>query len=520
MNQPHMTCAEVIELLSSDNEAAIKPISSRRPQGAPSSKRTTDPPTVGDKVSTTLDAHDDWTASSPKRRRLSRTAKGSSLPRYPSGNALKRLGIPNLTASDFSTAAYDDDDPIVFTSSSHQTTTLSRERIVTDMNAAQDVSSDDSLSNNIWVASRSSNAATTLSSTTEALLASFSQSSKITKPSYGSKQILERARRKPGLQAHLVRATSKQTHSEGCVPTNVEACGSKKIRMSEEERQVREKEKERAKEARTRDKELAKERRAKGREEDRERKRIEREDKAEEKRKASRVAEVNKSKLDKKDSTPEMIIDLPASLSGSDVDLQVREYCKNLNVDTALYQSPVPHVIKWRRKTKAKWNPDLEHWEPLPQMVIRDEQHVLCLLQASDFVSLALAPPAEEDLQMHLAKLKTAYENCTPIYMIEGLHTLIKRSKNAENRAFQARVLGQDPQGTKGKRKRDDPIPFVDETAVEAALLRLQVTGGCLIHHTGAPKDTAEWIASFTQHISTIPYRYVYYPSTSIMIRP
>jgi crossover junction endonuclease EME1 len=33
------------------------------------------------------------------------------------------------------------------------------------------------------------------------------------------------------------------------------------------------------------------------------------------------------------------------------------------------------------------------------------------------------------------------------------------------------------------------------------------VTHSCLIHHTTAPPDSAEWIKNFTEHISTVPYR-------------
>src|SRR5262249_35640015 len=49
-----------------------------------------------------------------------------------------------------------------------------------------------------------------------------------------------------------------------------------------------------------------------------------------------------------------------------------------------------------------------------------------------------------------------------------------------------------------------DPI---SEDSVEDALLELQLAHGALIHHTAVAVETARWVVSFTQHISTVPYR-------------
>lgn len=89
----------------------------------------------------------------------------------------------------------------------------------------------------------------------------------------------------------------------------------------------------------------------------------------------------------------------------------------------------------------------------------------------------------------------------------------MRKNTNARNRAFQAEVLRQmaEPapettrKGRKPKKKTDTPL--IDDETVEDALLQLQVAHSCLIHHTAAPPDSAEWIKNFTEHISTVPYR-------------
>ena len=254
------------------------------------------------------------------------------------------------------------------------------------------------------------------------------------------------------------------------------------------------------------------------REEEKERKRLLKEEKAREKQLAADLAEANKVRTDKKISTPEMIVDLPLSIEGESVDTQTRELLKNLQVQFTSYSSPMPNVIKWRRKVTAEYNEELGHWEPIPQE-IRPESHVLCLLSAKDFVDMASVNSAEadgQDLEAHVLRLKSNYNESTPIYLIEGLEAWMRKNKKIRNRAYQAAVLSQtDAQATGAatagpskRKKAAAAAEYIDEDMVEDALLRLQVMHGCLIHHTAVPVESAEWVANFTQHISTIPYRY------------
>jgi len=282
----------------------------------------------------------------------------------------------------------------------------------------------------------------------------------------------------------------------------------KKRKLTEAEKKARDIEKEftRAEKA---------EKKRQEREEEKERKRLLKEEKAREKQLAADLAEVNKVRTDKKTSTPEMIVDLPLSMEGDSVDTQIREFLKNIQVEATTYSSPLPNVIRWRRKVTAQFNEELDHWEPIPQE-IRRESHVLCLLSAKEFVDMASVNSAEidgQDLETHVLRLKSTHDDLSPIYLIEGLETWMRKNKNIRNRAYQAAVLRQtDGPGigapTAGPSKRKKPAAeYIDEDMVEDALLRLQVMHGCLIHHTAVPVETAEWVANFTQHISTIPYR-------------
>ena len=434
---------------------------------------------------------EDWSAPHAKRRRLSPEITEPTLPRprySPAKDQLPRFQGPQLfvTSRQIIESLGDNDDPIEFTSSLRQP--LSQVEANIDQNGGIDVDenplSDDSLPELFSKRKTSTVPSTGLSDQTAALLASIRNKS----------------------------ARSKAPASN--------AAPRKRPPASESNCRVRDEEKEQAKKARMIERENAKEQRAKKRETEEEQRRERRAEREKQNKETAARNNANKAdKIKKEVSTPEMILVLPESFLGTDYDFGIREHCRRLKVDVTSYESPVPNVIKWRRKTKARWNSEREFWEPLPEMVITDEPHILCLLSAPAFVSLATASDSDtETLDSHISRLRSAYTNPKIVYMIEGLHGHLNKSKNAENRAYQAQVRaqGSNTNGTTEKTtskagKRKEVVP-IDAAAVEAALLRLQLHHKCLVHHTEKSKDSAntvQWIINFTQHISTVPYRYV-----------
>lgn len=267
---------------------------------------------------------------------------------------------------------------------------------------------------------------------------------------------------------------------------------------------------------------------AAAREAEKRRKQREREESKEqrrrEKEKAAALAEVNKVRSDKKVTTPEMIVDLPSSMNPS-IRLQVEALLQDMNVQHYPYNSPVNNVVKWRRKVRARFNEDEGYWEPIPVERIEPERHAMVLMPAAEFVELALGAKGS-DLEAHVLRMQRHYEGDQLMYMIEGLTPWMRKNRNVRNRQFQSAVRSAGPdadaaaaseatvpppssQAPPGRRRKDPKPPpvYIDEDQVEDALLQLQVAHGVIIHHTAAPIETAQWVATFTQHISQIPYR-------------
>lgn len=258
-------------------------------------------------------------------------------------------------------------------------------------------------------------------------------------------------------------------------------------------------------------------RKATEKEAEREAKRLEKEAKALEKQKEQELATVNKLKTSKKDSVREMIVDISSSFAETPGGIQLRRFLETQECESTIDWAPsMPNVIKWRRKVTSKWDDDLGYFVPILQE-IRDENHILVVLKAQEFVDMAMG---SENLEDHVAKVKTLLgrDGAKPIYMIEGLVALLRKSRNAKNRSFQGAVLqaigpsadeGSSGGSRTGKSRGGRDPRIIDEDLIEDALLRLQITHGCLIYHTAAIQETSEWISIFSGDISTIPYKLV-----------
>src|SRR5271170_1467989 len=302
-----------------------------------------------------------------------------------------------------------------------------------------------------------------------------------------------------------------------------------------------------AKEARAAERATAQAAKDREKEEEKERKRLAKEQKAKEKQEAADIAEVNKSKTDKKASVTEMIVEMSQSLQGKSVGNQVVEYMKQLGVDATFFEEEVDllqddemaesfgSVVKWSRKVKARYNGDAGYWEPIAEHTVENERHILVHLTASDFAGIATSRIGSSsnqeglvseqamirNLDVHVSDLRKKYKDCKPIYLIEGLEAFLRKNKTAKNRAYTAAVLSQlppsdlsAPPASSQPRPRKKTTPaapdytFIDTDLAESLLLHLQLTHAVLIHHTTTPSDTAFWIRTFTEHISTIPYRH------------
>lgn len=345
--------------------------------------------------------------------------------------------------------------------------------------------------------------ASVFSGKTAALLSTLNAASKETKAKSGS-----RIQRING--ASMSATVAGGFSDEGDETAEPRRPAKKSSKLTTEEKEARAKARADAKAKKDLERQLEKERKQKLKEE-----------KAREKQLAADIAEVNKLKVDKKDSVAEMILDLSRSLEDTSVGNQALQFMKRLNVEHHFFASPIPNVIRWRRKMNARYNEEVGHWEPAPFHIL-EEKHVLCLVPAQDFVDMVVEPPPDEEresLEVHVMKIKRAHPDCTIIYLIEGLRAWMQKNSNSRNRAYVAEVRRQyesEPapsqestaprRGRKSKRK-PETTPPVDDDTIEDALLALQVTHSCLIHHTAAPPESAEWIKNFTEHVSTHLYR-------------
>ncbi|KIX00043.1 uncharacterized protein Z518_10970 [Rhinocladiella mackenziei CBS 650.93] len=318
---------------------------------------------------------------------------------------------------------------------------------------------------------------------------------------------------------------------------------TKTSKLSESEKACKAAERARAKASRSAEMESKKER-----------KRLERERKALEKQKAADLAEVNRTRTNKKDAAPEMIVDMSSFLKDTHVGNQVEEYMKKVEVEVNYIDEeanliegiPQPdqygNIVTWRRKVTSTYNDEDGQWEPASRSRIVTEKHVLIHLPAVEFAAMVAGPksaststvsasPTEAEMKLkldaHVALIRRRFRDCIPIYLIEGLNGWLKKNVNAKSRDYVAAVRAQmlqpeegsssnaAPSGTEARsRKRKKTaiqsldLSFVTSDIVENLLLHLQLAHQpILIHHTVSPGTTAFQISTLTQHLATRPYR-------------
>lgn len=516
-----MPPSEFIDLsLSTDDEAPLRPSLGHGGKVASKAPVGTGFRSLQDNLDATASL-DDNTVPRSKRRKI------SPPPDVPKTGLV--LGPAVLGSSESTTKRVQEENSanepssIISTSQDHQSAPLKGLMSTVEPASLITDDSDDSFPEDV-IHTRTSQAKQRplLSERTTALLASFDKPTKRKKVKSAGQRSKEKT---VGSRTHdSVYSEDEQTNlEENSRPKIVKSSTTAKLTSAEKAARVEERDilrnANQARKAKERKEEQERKRLLK--EEEQEKKRLLKEEKAREKQKNAALAEVNKSKLDKKITGPEMIVDLPASIDGHGVDTQIREFLKNLQIEATSYQSPLPNLIKWRRKVKSRYNEEKGHWEPIQPMEIEDEKHVMCLMSAHEFVALALADSHQQDgqgVEAHVAKFKNEFDGYKPIYLIEGLVAWMRKNKATFNRAYQAAVLNQmdsledsAPGGSqKSTLRRKKPAQeYVDADMIEDALLRLQVMNACLVHHTAIPVETAEWVANFTQHISTIPSRYV-----------
>lgn len=238
---------------------------------------------------------------------------------------------------------------------------------------------------------------------------------------------------------------------------------------------------------------------------EKEQKRRERENLKEQKRlekeQAAAIAEVNKARTDRKISAMEMIAELPASLEAG-LRVQVETFLEQMGVPYCSWDSPVSNIIRWKRKINSRFDDESGQWVPAP-LRVEDESHIVKVVTADELVTLAVEKRLAEDVHA----LKEHFANNKIIYILEGVTTWMRKNRNLRNRQFTSNARQETNTAAPRRRNNQPAQEYIDEDLIEDAMLELQVEHGMLIHHTSIPLETAQWIASFTQHISTIPYK-------------
>ncbi|CAD6506415.1 BgTH12-07341 [Blumeria graminis f. sp. triticale] len=237
----------------------------------------------------------------------------------------------------------------------------------------------------------------------------------------------------------------------------------------------------------------------------------EKEERMIEKERIAAISRVNKLK-DRLETTTEMIVELPNTMS-IPLAKQVCSFLDGVQAEHTMSSSDL-NIIRWRRKVKARWDPSASQWLPIPECV-QEENHIMYHITAKEMVDLITGSEGH-DFYAHMLQLKARFADRAIIILIEGLKTWRNQNRAVKNKKFVSAVRNHlvDPEQLQlpskpsmSHRPKKAQVEYVAESLVDEALLELQVVHAVLVHHTDSLLETAEWVMTFTQHISTIPYK-------------
>ena len=274
-----------------------------------------------------------------------------------------------------------------------------------------------------------------------------------------------------------------------------------------------------------------------------EQKRLEKERKAEEKQKANEIAGVNRSRVDKKDSAKEMSLFLSSHAPNTTLRDHVEAVMGELEVDFRLLddeidlsaeEAEVGSLFMWRRKVDRVYDKHTDQYNPITQIRIEQETHMMIHMTGREFVLLAsryletTSPISDEamkaNVDIYLHKIRRRHAGCKLILLIEGLKSFLNKNNNARSREFVAAARALAPSApdssnpdaassssSRPKARRTKPstaqdLAFFAQSHADVVLLHMQIAHpDLLIHQTLSARDSAHQIQLFTSTLSIRP---------------
>ena len=234
------------------------------------------------------------------------------------------------------------------------------------------------------------------------------------------------------------------------------------------------------------------------------------------------LEQVNKKRSNRTVSATEMILELDSDMFNSQIGKNIKEVLGVLSVEVKEksidgLSSHEMNIARFKRKVTCKYDDEIDMYIPQP-LEIQEEEQAIVLIEAEKMVDMVFS--VDEDIESvtrdqvkhHIAlihRLLGARKRLPIIYMVQGLHLYVKKLANEKNKEMTNRVremMGQEPT-KKRKNNKDQIAAKVDRKQIEDLLIQLQLGYNLKLVHTSSPLDTADWIANFTQDISTIPYK-------------
>ncbi|KND04284.1 uncharacterized protein SPPG_00020 [Spizellomyces punctatus DAOM BR117] len=208
----------------------------------------------------------------------------------------------------------------------------------------------------------------------------------------------------------------------------------------------------------------------------------------------------------KSDCVTEMIVEISCDFLSDEENALLLATLREAGAQASLMSLPISRCLRWSRKVTREWNAADECWEPCSEK-IESEPFVLVRLTGDHFAEVLAR--ANGCILPYNQTIRTALPDTKVIYLMEGLETYYKRKNRTKAAAKRANDEENDEQDSGRKRKRkpasDSTLPTPLQMEEQLLKLQLEEERNVYVHLSKSPKETIEWIGSFTDQISMIP---------------
>jgi hypothetical protein len=219
-----------------------------------------------------------------------------------------------------------------------------------------------------------------------------------------------------------------------------------------------------------------------------------------------RFDEVNRKKVSRSAYASDIIVNMDPESHASELGVELKSLLRALDCQVTKWTKSIDGVglVRFLRRSHSRYDEEKDIYVPIQEEIVC-EKFCVITIEAS---RLVLVLQTEKSIESHVAEIRKLFPVEEVLYVVEGLHNLLKKSVTERNRELSARV--RELMGEKGSRRTGNSgqvVTNIDPKKIFNALIEFELRHNFKVIHTLSKGESAEWISGFAQDIGSRHYK-------------